>query len=114
MIKPILALAATCTLLAACGDNSDKTGPVEGPAVSSSEAPRNPAIDTAETSQQGALTAGANSFTEGQAREAIEKQGYTNVGKLTQNEAGIWSASATHEGAQTTVSVDYKGVVTAQ
>jgi hypothetical protein len=31
-----------------------------------------------------------------------------------QNENGVWSASATKDGAQATVSVDYKGVVTAQ
>jgi len=113
IIKPILALAATATLLSACG-NSEPTGPVEGPAVSPSEAPRNPAVDTADTSQKGALTPGANSFTEAQAREAIEKQGYTGIGALTQNENGIWSAPATREGAAATVSVDYKGVVTAQ
>ena len=113
MIKPIFALAAAGALLAACGDN-EPTGPVEGPAVSASEAPRNPAVDTADTSQKGALTPGANSFTEGQAREAIEKQGYTEVGALTQNENGIWSAPAMRAGAATTVSVDYKGVVTAQ
>lgn len=114
MIKPILALAATAALLAACGDKTDTTGPVEGPAVSTSEAPRNPAVDTADTAQQASLTPGANSFTESQAREAMEKQGYTAIGALSQNEAGIWSATATHEGAKKTVSVDYKGVVTAQ
>lgn len=116
MIKPVLALAATAALLAACGDNdaAPETGPVEGPAVSSSETPRNPAVDTADTSQQGALTPGANSFTEGQAREAIEKQGYTDVGALSQNDQGVWSATASRDGAQTTVSVDYKGVVSAQ
>lgn len=115
MIKPILALAATAALLAACGNSEEESaGPVEGPAVSSPESPGNPAIDTAETSQQETLTPGANSFTEDQARAAIEGQGYTAVGTLTQSEAGIWSAPATREGAQTTVSVDYRGVVTAQ
>lgn len=114
MIKPILVVAATCTLLAACGNRSETTGPVEGPAVSTSETPRNPAIDTADTSQQAALTPGASSFTESQAREAIVKQGYADVGALAQNENGVWSASATRNGAKVTASVDYKGVVTAQ
>ena len=67
-----------------------------------------------ETSQTETLTPGANSFTEGQAREAIEKQGYTNVGPLTQDAQGIWKGSATRNGASATVSVDYKGVVTAE
>ena len=114
MIKPVLALAATASLLAACGNSEPTTGPVEGPAVSSPEAPVNPAVDTTETTEQEALTPGANSFTEGQAREAIEKQGYTGVGALSQNEQGVWSAPATRDGAQVTASVDYKGVVTAQ
>lgn len=114
MIKPIIALAATSLLLVACGDNSDERGRVEGPVVSSSEAPRNSAVDIDNTDQTSGLTAGANSFTEGQAREAIEKQGYTDIGPLSQNEAGIWSAKATQGGVQKTVSVDYKGVVTAQ
>lgn len=113
MIKPILALAATAGLLAACG-NSETTGPVEGPAVATSQAPGNDAIDTTGTSQQTALTPGANSFTEAQAREAIAKQGYTDIGTLSQDENGIWSAPATLAGAQSTVSVDFKGVVTAQ
>ncbi|AQR62715.1 hypothetical protein BZG35_14455 [Brevundimonas sp. LM2] len=113
MIKPIIVLAASAAFLAACGSN-EETGPVEGPAVAASDAPRNEAVDTTETPQDAALTPGANSFTETQAREAIEKQGYTGVGTLSQNENGIWSAPATREGTETTVSVDYKGVVTAQ
>jgi hypothetical protein len=113
MIKPIIALAATAAFLAACGSN-EETGPVEGPAVAASEAPRNEAVDTTEGAQDAALTPGANSFTEAQAREAIEKQGYTAVGTLSQDTNGIWSATATREGAEATVSVDYKGVVTAR
>lgn len=114
MIRPILVLATAAALLAACSDSDNATTEVEGPAVSASEAPRNPAVDTDETSPGAALTPGANSFTEGQAREAIAKQGYTDIGALTQNESGIWSASATKDGAVSTVSVDYKGVVTAR
>lgn len=114
MIKPILALAATAALLTACGNSEEPAGPVEGPVVAASDTPRNPAIDTDETSQQAALTPGANSFTEEQAREAIAKQGYTAIGTMSQNENGIWSAPATMAGVQSTVSVDYKGVVTAQ
>lgn len=96
-------------LLAACGnDNSSDRGSVEGPVVSPSEAPRNSAIGDANTST---LTPGANSFTEGQARAAIEGQGFTDIGPLTQDSEGIWSATATKNGNSTTVSVDYKGTV---
>lgn len=114
MLKTILAVSATAVLLTACGNSDGADAPVEGPAVSSPESPTNPPIDTQETSEKGALTPGANSFTEGQAKEAIEKQGYTVSGPLTQDEQGIWKAQASRGGASTTVSVDYKGVVTPQ
>lgn len=114
MIRSTLVLAAAGALLAACGSGEESTEAVEGPAVSTSEAPRNPAVDVEATSQETPMTPGANSFTEGQAREAIQKQGYSDVGPLTQNDAGIWSATASRDGTQTAVSVDYKGVVTTQ
>ena len=102
-------LAASAFAVAACSDNtSADRNMVEGPVVSGSETPRNAAIDT----QTGnTLTPGANSFTEGQARAAIEKQGYTDIGPLTQDNQGIWSATATKSGQQSTVAVDYKGAV---
>lgn len=112
MYKRLIALAATSFLLTACGNGSEADAPVEGPAVSVPEAPMNPAVDAEPTTGETPLTPGANSFTEGQAREAIEKQGYTVSGPLTQDEQGIWSAQAARSGgAATTVSVDYKGVV---
>lgn len=114
MIRTILAVAATSLVLTACGNGGEADAPVEGPAVSSAESPTNPAIDTEDTSEKAALTPGANSFTEGQAREAIEKQGYAVSGPLTQDEQGIWKGQATRAGATTTVSVDYKGVVSPQ
>ncbi len=115
MLKAALALSATAVLLTACGNNETNEAPVEGPAVSSAESPMNPAVDTQDTTGDTAPTPGANSFTEGQAREAIEKQGYVVSGPLTQNEQGIWMGQATRAGGEpTTVSVDYKGVVTPQ
>jgi len=106
----IPALAATALMLTACGDNSSDRGQVEGPVVSGSETPRNPAVDTGGGDT---LTPGANSFTEAQARSAIERQGYVVAGPLSQDAQGLWSASATKDGAEAVVSVDYKGVVSA-
>ena len=115
MLKAALALSATAVLLTACGNSEQSDAPVEGPVVSSAEAPMNPAVDTQDTTENATLTPGANSFTEGQAREAIEKQGYAVSGALTQDEQGVWKAQATRSGGEpTTVSVDYKGVVTPQ
>lgn len=113
MLKAALAVSATDVLLTACGNNDRSEAPVEGPAVSTAEAPMNPAVDTQTTAEKGVLTPGANSFTEGQAKAAIEKQGYVVSGPLTQDEQGIWKGQASRAGGDPmTVGVDYKGVVT--
>jgi len=108
----VVAVAAAASLLAACGKaDADRT---EGPAVSAAEAPVNTAVDTTSTTGETTLTPGANSFTEAQARGAIEKAGYSNVGPLSQSEQGVWTGKATRNGTETSVSVDYKGAVAPQ
>jgi hypothetical protein len=110
----MIALAATAGLLAACsGQKAGEADRTEGPVVSASEAPRNAAVDTTPTTGETAQTPGANSFTEAQARGAIESAGYANVGALTQDPQGLWMGKATKGGAEANVSVDYKGAVTA-
>lgn len=108
----VVAITAATAFLAACG--KPDANPPEGPAVSAAEAPVNAAVDTTPTTGETTQTPGANSFTEAQARGAIEKAGYTGVGPLTQNEQGIWSGKAMKDGAETSVSVDYKGAVNPQ
>lgn len=93
-------LAVTLTalsLLAACGKPSDE--------------PDNPPVDTTPSADAGTTAAGASSFTEAQARSAIEGAGYTDVTELTQNDQGVWVGKASKNGAATTVSVDYRGSV---
>ena len=102
MLRQIVALCATGFIMTAAGAQTHQDGS------------HNPAVKDSAPHQIAAPAKGANSFTEGQAREAIEKQGYTDVGELSQNDQGVWSATATRDGAQATVSVDYKGVVSAQ
>jgi predicted small secreted protein len=115
MQKIMLSLAAAGVLLAACGDNAgDGADVTEGPVVSAPEAPRNEAVDTTPTNAGGEQTPGANSFTEAQARGAVESAGYTEVGALTQNQEGLWQGSAMKDGAEVNVSVDYRGEVTEQ
>ncbi|HEY8571239.1 hypothetical protein [Phenylobacterium sp.] len=116
MIRTVMALAATAALLAACGDsskNAEGGDNTNGPAVAASETPRNEAVDTTPTADGAAQTPGANSFTEAQARSAIEGAGYGEVGALTQDASGIWKGQAVKDGKKATVSVDYKGAVTA-
>lgn len=111
MMRTALGVALAATLLAGCGQNTDDN--TKGPAVAASEAPRNEAVDTTPTTGDPGPTAGASSFTEGQARSAIERAGYAAVGTLTQGADGVWTGTATKDGKETKVSVDYKGAVTA-
>ena len=71
------------------------------PAVNSPNSPPNP----------GAPVAGANSFTEGQAKSRIEANGFSNVSDLKKDDAGVWRGKAS-KGSQTmSVSVDFQGNV---
>lgn len=57
---------------------------------------------------------GANSFTEGQAKDRIVAAGYTDVSKLAQDDKGIWRGTATQSGNKINVAVDYQGNVVAK
>ncbi len=69
-----------------------------------------PAVAPKETNPA-APVAGANSFTEAQAKERIEKAGYTSVSGLTKDDKGIWQAKASKAGAPSNVMVDFQGNV---
>jgi hypothetical protein len=58
-----------------------------------------------------APVAGANSFTEGQAKSRIEGAGFTKVTGLKKDDQGVWRGSAMKDGKQATVSVDFRGNV---
>ena len=69
-----------------------------------------PAVKTEQN--PGAPVAGKNSFTEGQAKAKIEEAGYTDVTGLKLDDQGVWRASATKDGKQANVSLDFQGNVT--
>jgi hypothetical protein len=54
---------------------------------------------------------GANSFTMGEARSRIEKNGFSNVSDLAKDDNGVWRGKAQKGGTTTTVWLDYKGNV---
>jgi hypothetical protein len=74
------------------------------PAVNSPNSPPNP----------GAPVAGANSFTEGQAKSRIEEKGFNNVHDLKRDDAGVWRGKADQNGQAVNVSLDFQGNVVAQ
>jgi hypothetical protein len=59
-----------------------------------------------------APVAGANSFTEGQARGRIEAAGFADVTGLQKDDQGIWRGQAKRGGQQVGVALDYQGNVT--
>jgi hypothetical protein len=65
----------------------------------------------------GAPLKGANSFTEGQAKDrAIGHGGVDSVSAMKKDDDGIWRGTGTEDGKSVQIAVDYKGnvVVTAQ
>lgn len=66
--------------------------------------------------EAGAPLKGANSFTEGQAKDRAVAQGLANVSSLKKDDDGIWRGTGQQEGKSVQIAVDYKGnvVTTAQ
>lgn len=91
-----------------------------GVAVAQSTAPvanhdaGTPAVANSAANNPGAPVAGANSFTETQARSRIGKAGYSNIGPLVKDRNGIWRGMATKDGTTFHVALDYQGNVVAK
>ena len=62
----------------------------------------------------GAPLKGANSFTEGQAKDRAVANGITPSGALKKDADGIWRGPATQDGKTVQVAVDFKGNVVTQ
>ena len=62
---------------------------------------------------EGAPLKGANSFTEGQAKDRAVAHGLANVSSLKKDDDGIWRGTGQQEGKTVQVAVDYKGNVVA-
>ena len=63
---------------------------------------------------EGAPLKGANSFTEGQAKDRAEAQGFVSVSGLQKDGDGIWRGNAMQDGKATPIAIDFKGNVVAQ
>lgn len=61
--------------------------------------------------EAGAPFAGANSFTEAQAKDRLVARGFTNVSALQKDDKGVWRGTAMHDSKSANVAVDYKGNV---
>jgi len=58
--------------------------------------------------------AGANSFTEAQAKDRIVAAGFTSVSSLAKDGDGVWRGNAMKDGKAAKVAVDFKGNVVSQ
>ena len=74
--------------------------------------PGSPAVARPGTPAPGAPVAGANSFTESQAKSRIEAAGYSNVSGLAKDKDGVWRGKGAKSGTTVDVSLDYQGNVT--
>jgi hypothetical protein len=70
-----------------------------------------PAVTSPNANNPGAPAAGANSFTEAQAKSRIEKAGYSDVSGLSKDKDGIWKGKASRGATSVDVGVDYQGNV---
>ena len=76
---------------------------------------RTPAVNTPNTPPNPtAPVAGANSFTEGQAKSRIESKGFKGVSHLKKDDTGVWRGEAMQNDKTVNVSVDFQGNVVAQ
>jgi hypothetical protein len=82
-----------------------QSGPPANPNAST------PAVASPSTTNPGAPAAGANSFTEGQAKSRIEAAGFSNVSGLMKDKDGIWRGTASKGGTTTNVALDFQGNV---
>ena len=83
-MKQLLATAVITVLVGAGGAFAQTAAPSANPNAST------PAVASPNANNPGAPAAGANSFTEAQAKSRIEKAGYTNVSGLSKDKDGIW------------------------
>ncbi|HTW51588.1 MAG TPA: hypothetical protein VME45_06810 [Stellaceae bacterium] len=97
--------AALLAVTAYAGESFAQSGPAANPNAST------PAVASPSTTNPGAPAAGANSFTEGQAKSRIEAAGYSDVSGLAKDKDGIWRGMASKGGTTQAVALDFQGNV---
>jgi hypothetical protein len=118
-----VALFSAALAIAPAGSHAQSVQPGTSPAPAARPAdqarpaqPATPATrrdDRTDTRAPDAPVAGANSFTEGQARSRIEAAGYANVSDLRKDDQGVWRGQAIRNGTRSDVALDYQGNVVA-
>jgi hypothetical protein len=76
--------------------------------------PGNNAVNSSGVNNSNTPVAGANSFTEAQAKSRLENNGYTAVSNLTKDDNGVWRGKASKDGKSMDVSLDFQGNINAR
>jgi hypothetical protein len=97
-----LAAAAACCFFASAAIAQDQPA---------QDGPANPAVKAMHDNNSAVPVVGANSFTMGEAKSAIEAKGYTKVARLKKDKDGVWRGTARKDGHTKPVSLDYQGNV---
>lgn len=99
-MRQLFFLTAAATLFA--------TAALADPAMSG---PNNAAVKSPDANISSMPVKGANSFTEGEARDHIMAKGYKHVSALKKDGNGVWRGTARMHGKRVHVSVDFEGNV---
>ncbi len=114
-IKTILPAALVLGLgLAGVAHAQNAATTPAAPVVSGPASATNNAVNTAPANNSASPVPGANSFTEGQARERIQAKGYSQITNLALDNMGVWRGKGTKSGQTVDVSMDYQGNVIPQ
>jgi hypothetical protein len=106
-MRKILMIGTAVTLMAGAALAQAQNPPAN-------QGPNNPAVNTTGTNNPGAPVAGANSFTEGQAKSRMEQAGYGDISELKKDDNGVWRGKAKKGGTSMEVSLDFQGNIVAK
>jgi opacity protein-like surface antigen len=106
-MKKILAASFLCMFAGAAAAQSANPPANSNPSMPATTSPNS-------GNNAGAPAAGANSFTEAQAKSRIEKDGFSSVSNLKKDDKGVWRGKGTKSGKTMDVSLDYQGNIVAK
>jgi hypothetical protein len=115
MKKLIIGFASIAALLANTAQAQTTTPPAPAPVPPAMNAPAPAPVVPSVTPmaapmpEAGAPLAGANSFTEAQAKTKFEQLGYTKITNLAKDTNGVWRGRADKDGKTQNIALDYRG-----
>lgn len=106
-MRNLMTAAAAALLLTGAALAQDQSPPANN-------GPANPPVKTEPGNNPGAPVAGANSYSQSEAKSRMEAMGFTHVTMLAKDDTGVWRAHARKGHHKVIVSLDYQGNVVAE